>query len=237
MDESDLGVSANAAIPAPWVQPGLEMVIEVDPAGALDPSLGLPRRIPESGRMAIPVYNLPEFDLTVIPFLWETSPDSAVIDSAAAMARNPRGHELLWATRTLLPVADLNVTAHVPVLTSSNYAPELLRQTRAIQVLEGGSGYYMGMMTGTPEQRNPGSRLRIGPGQLLGPARHHHGTRTRAQPEPPARAVRRRGIAGPVLSVPGRIDRGLGLRHSRGGGAGATAKTGHHVLLLAAMGQ
>ena len=148
VDESDLGVSANAAIPAPWVQPGLEVVIEVDPAGALDPSLGLPRRIPESGRMAIPVYNLPEFDLTVIPFLWETSPDSVVIDSAAAMARNPRGHELLWATRTLLPIADLNVTAHVPVLTSSNYAPELLRQTRAIQVLEGGSGYYMGMMTG-----------------------------------------------------------------------------------------
>ena len=148
VDESDLGVSANARIPATWVQPGLEMVIDIDPDGTLDPALGVPERIPKSGRLAIPVYDLPEFDLTVIPFLWETLPDSAVIDSAAAMARDPRGHELLWATRTLLPVADLSVTAHPPVTTSSNYAPVILRQTLAIQTIEGGSGYYMGMMTG-----------------------------------------------------------------------------------------
>ena len=148
VDESDLGVSANAHIPAAWVQPGLEMVIEVDPAGALDPSLGLPTRIPESGRLSIPVYEVPEFDLTLIPFLWETSPDSAVIDSVAAMAADPEGHELLWATRTLLPVADLDVTAHDPVEVPSNDLRYLLEKTRAIQVMEGGRGYYMGTMTG-----------------------------------------------------------------------------------------
>lgn len=157
VDEGDLGLSANAVIPAAWVQPGLEMVIEVDPDGAMDPSLGLPERIPASGRIAIPVYEFTEFNLTAIPFLWRTSPDSAVIDTIAAMAADPADHELLWATRTLLPVAELGVTAHVPVVTSSNYPPDLLRQTLAIQALEGGSGYYMGMMTGRLSSRITGA--------------------------------------------------------------------------------
>ncbi|MYB98433.1 MAG: hypothetical protein F4X60_07755, partial [Gemmatimonadetes bacterium] len=157
VSEGDLGSSANAVIPSAWVRPGLEMVIEVDPDGALDPSLGLPDRIPDSGRIAIPVYAMPEFHLTAIPFLWRTSPDSAVIDSIAAMAADPGGHQLLWATRTLLPVADLGVAAHAPVVASSNYPPDLLRQTLAIQALEGGSGYYMGMMTGRLSSRFTGA--------------------------------------------------------------------------------
>ena len=157
VDEGDLGLSANAVIPAAWVQPGLEMVVEVDPAGAMDPTLGLPERIPESGRIVIPVHEMPAFDLTLIPFLWESSPDSAVIDSIAAMAADPEGSELLWATRTLLPIADLGVTAHVPVSTSSNNPLELLYETRAIQVMEGGAGYYMGMMTGRLANRVRGA--------------------------------------------------------------------------------
>ena len=42
--------SANAVIPSHVVQPGLEMVIEVDPAGTLDPALGVAKRMPETGR-------------------------------------------------------------------------------------------------------------------------------------------------------------------------------------------
>ena len=148
VDESDLGLSANAVIPARWVQPGLEMVIRVDPAGTMDESLGLPERIPETGRIAIPVHEMPAFDLTLIPFLWAPSPDSAVIDSIVAMAADPGEHELLWATRTLLPIADLGVTAHDPVTTATNDVSKLIHEVRAIQILEGGRGYYMGMMTG-----------------------------------------------------------------------------------------
>ena len=148
VDESDLGLSANAVIPAASMQPGLEMVIRVDPAGTMDASLGLPERIPETGRIAIPVHEMPAFDLTLIPFLWEPSPDSAVIDSIAAMAAAPGESELLWATRTLLPITDLGVTAHDPVATATNDVSKLIHEVRAIQVLEGGRGYYMGMMTG-----------------------------------------------------------------------------------------
>lgn len=148
VDESDLGISANATIPARVTGPDLELVIEVDPEGKLDPELGVVKRIPQSGRLAVPVHSMPDFDLTVIPFLWEESPDSAILDIVEEMADDPDDHDLLWAMHTLLPIADLAVTAHASVVTSSNQAAELLRQTRAIQLLEEGSGYYMGMMSG-----------------------------------------------------------------------------------------
>ena len=47
------------------MQPGLEMVIEIDPDGTLDPGLGVVKRIPETGRMTIEVREMPVFDLTV----------------------------------------------------------------------------------------------------------------------------------------------------------------------------
>ena len=146
--EHDLSVTANADIPGEVVQPGLEMVIEIDPDGTLGPSLGVPTRIPETGRMAVEVHEMPVFDLTVIPFLWSADPDRAVLEAAEGMAADPEGHELLWKTRTLLPVGDLEVTAHAPVLSSSNSKFVLLSETSAIRAMEGGTGHYMAMMSG-----------------------------------------------------------------------------------------
>ena len=148
VDEGSLAKSANAMIPAEVVQPGLEMVVEVDPDGTLDPALGVATRIPATGRAAIDVRAMPVFDLTLVPFLWTADPDLAILESVGGMAADPEGHELLELTRTLLPVGELTVTAHEPVLSSSNDAYDLLDQTRAIRVMEGGTGYYMGTISG-----------------------------------------------------------------------------------------
>ena len=148
VDEGSLATSANAVVPADVVLPGLEMVVEVDPDGTLDPALGVARRIPDTGRAAIDVQALPVFDLTVVPFLWMAEPDSAILESVGGMAADPEGHELLELTRTLLPVGDLEVEAHEPVLSSSNDAYDLIDQTWAIRVMEGGTGYWMGTMSG-----------------------------------------------------------------------------------------
>ena len=149
IDEGDLSKSANAEIPGWVVRPGLEMVVEIDPGGTLDPSLGVPARIPEEGRLAVEVREMPVLDLTVIPFLWSSDPDSAIIGMAAGMAADPEGHALLEETHVLLPVRDLDVTARAPVASTSNNASDLLAQTEAIRVLEGGGGHYMGMMSGS----------------------------------------------------------------------------------------
>ncbi len=147
IDESDLSRSANAVIPSEVVRPGLEMVIEIDPDGTLDPSLGVTERIPHKGRLAVDVREMPLFDLTVIPFVWTADPDSAVIGIAADMAADPDDHELLQQTLTLLPVAAIDVTAHDPVMSSSNSGFAVLRETEAIRVLEGRGGHYLGLMT------------------------------------------------------------------------------------------
>ena len=146
VDEGNLGNSANAVIDGALVRPGLEMVIEVDPDGTLDPALGVPQRIPESGRLALDVRAMPRLDLTLIPFVWTATHDSTIVDLTGAMAANPERHEMLGPTRTLLPVGELEVTAHAPVLTSSNNASALLGQTSAIRAMEGGTGHYQGMM-------------------------------------------------------------------------------------------
>ena len=161
VEQGSLAASANAVIPADVIRPGLEMVIEIDPDGTLDPGLGVARRIPETGRLPVDAREMPVLDLTVIPFLWSADPDSAILGQTAGMAADPYGHELLADTRTLLPVRGLDVTAHAPVLSSSNNMHALLRETRAIRALEAGSGHWMGMMSGMGES-DPGVAYRPG---------------------------------------------------------------------------
>ena len=148
VNEGDLDASANIEIAGEVIQPGLEMVIEIDPEGTLDPALGVAKRIPADGRRAVDVRAMPMLDLTLVPFLLEQAPDSLILALTSAMAESPDGHELFDDTRTLLPVRELAVTAHEPVLTSTNDAHNLYRETWAIRAMEGGTGHYMGTIAG-----------------------------------------------------------------------------------------
>ena len=143
VDEGDLGKSVNVEIPGKMIREDLEMVVEVD---SVDASLGVPRRIPEVGRTAIEVDSMPTLEMTAVPFLWTSDPDSSIIDVVSALSEEPMEHELLHDTRTLLPVAGVEVAAHSPVESSTNNAISLLYRTHAIRVMEGGTGYYMGTM-------------------------------------------------------------------------------------------
>ena len=144
--EDDLALSANAEIPGEVIAPGLEMVIEVDPDGTLDPALGVTKRVPDSGRMQVDVRALPPLQLTLIPFLTEGDPDSSAVDTVASMAADPNGsHEMLRDVRTILPVGELVVTAHDPVTTSYRNVVRRLGQVEAMRLMEGGTGHWMGM--------------------------------------------------------------------------------------------
>ena len=149
VEEGDPSRSANAEIPGRVVRPGLEMVVEIDPDGTLDPGLLAMKRIPETGRMEVEVRAMPKLDLTLIPFLWSPAPDSSIVETIEEMAADPLKHELLRDARTLLPVGDLEVRAHDPVVTSSDDSRDLHWETRLIQATEGETGHYMGMMSGS----------------------------------------------------------------------------------------
>ena len=147
VDESSLSRSANAEIPGHVVQPGLEMVIEVDPDGTLDPALGVEKRIPDTGHLVVDVRAMPLFDITLVPFIWSETQDSSLVDLVGAMAAEPENHEMFRNVPTLLPIGDLVVKAHEAVVSSSNNAYDLIRNTQAIRAMKSGSGYYLGMMS------------------------------------------------------------------------------------------
>ena len=146
MDEGDLTKSANAVIPGDLVQPGLEMVVQIDPDGTTDPELGVRRRIPRTGRLQVDVQAVPALDLTLIPFVFETHPDSSLVELVEEVAADPADHAMLEYTRMLLPVGDLNVTVHQPVRTRAKRVLELVIETAIIRVIEGRAGHYQGLM-------------------------------------------------------------------------------------------
>ncbi len=147
VDEGVLSASVNAEIPSSVVSPGLEMMVEIDPGGMLDPALGLGGRIPETGRMALDVREVPPLDLTLVPLLWEEAPDRSILDETEGLSADD---DLFWPVRDLLPVRDFSLRVRRPVWTSMDpvaaNSDELLAEIAALQVLDGARGYYMGIL-------------------------------------------------------------------------------------------
>ena len=143
--EGSLNSSANLRVPASVIQPGLEMVVEIDPDQTLAPELGVTQRLPESGRTAVNVRAMPDMEFTLVPFLWSENPDSAILDITGDLSA---GDPLLRDIRDLLPVAEIDLNIHEPVVTNSNNAFSMLEQTGAIRAAEGGTGYFMGTLSG-----------------------------------------------------------------------------------------
>ena len=143
--EGSLTASSNAAIPAAAIRPGLEMVVEIDPEGTLDPALGIAKRIPASGRLPLDVREVPPFEVTVVPFLPRVGEDLAVLERLLGLTRDD---PLFRATRARLPVDDLAVTVRSPVITSTNNMFELVDELEVVRVTDGAPGYYMGVVAG-----------------------------------------------------------------------------------------
>ena len=143
--EGRLDLSLNAEIPGSVVRPGLELVVDLDPDGMLDSTLGVIKRVPEEGRLAVEVLEMPTFDVTVVPFLWAADPDSAILDLTDGMTAEDT---LFGDTRILLPVADMTVTVHDPVVAETNDAWDLYQATDMIRTSEQGTGHYLGTMSG-----------------------------------------------------------------------------------------
>ena len=147
IDESSLESSINVEVPSTVVEPGLEMVIEVDPEGLLDPAYEVSGRYPEIGRMTLDVASVPPLDLTMVPFLWREDPNPSILGRTEGLTSRD---ELFWQTRDLLPVGDFTVRVRDFVWSSVDPVFEnvgaILRETRAIQASDGAVTHYMGVL-------------------------------------------------------------------------------------------
>ncbi|MCY4646450.1 MAG: leucine-rich repeat domain-containing protein [Gammaproteobacteria bacterium] len=145
MAEDDLDATANAVVPGSVLTPGTEMVVEVDPDGTLDASLGIGGRIPEEGRIALDIRTMPDFHVTAVPFLWAENPDSSGYKATIGLSAD---HDVFYETRDWLPVADMEVTVREPVLVDYDPKEDMERaldDTELLRVADAASGYYMGV--------------------------------------------------------------------------------------------
>ncbi len=147
IEEGELGLSSNALIPGSVIEPGLEMVVEIDPDGTLDPMLEIGQRLPPTGRMSVDVRTVTSFDIMIIPFLWDDNPDRSIITQINAVTADG---PLLREMRDYLPVGDVTVSVHDPVFVSydptGDYGEQLVSLTKSIHGMEGSPDtYYMGV--------------------------------------------------------------------------------------------
>ncbi len=145
--EQGLPLSLNAVVPASVVQPGLEIVIEVDPDDTVPTSLGVAKRIPETGRQSVNVVTVPSFDITYVPFLTIGDPDMYAVSIPEAIAADPYGHIGLFATRYLFPIKDITVTVLNPVTIDTKDALYVYGRVKAMRAAASGTGHWMGILT------------------------------------------------------------------------------------------
>ena len=147
IQEGELDLSSNALIPGSVIESGLEIVVEIDPDGTLDPALEIAQRIPPTGRTSVDVRTVSNFDIMVVPYLWDENPDRSILAQINDITADGT---LLRETRDFLPVGDLSVSVHEPVSVSydptGDYYEELLTLTETIRNMENMPGtYYMGV--------------------------------------------------------------------------------------------
>ncbi|WP_420447734.1 leucine-rich repeat domain-containing protein [Candidatus Palauibacter sp.] len=143
VQEGELDLSPHAVIPAEVIQEGLEMVVEIDPDGTLDPNLGVSRRIPESGRITVDVRSVPPLLLTLLPFIWTGDDDREA--STFVSTADPED-EFFFQTHTYLPVQDIEITRYESVTVDANAGPDLLADVGRIRVMEQGIGHWHGLI-------------------------------------------------------------------------------------------
>lgn len=146
-DEGDLKLSYNAVIPAEVVEPGVHLVVEVDPEGTLPLAPESATRFPEEGTDSLNVAQVPPMRLTLVPVVEAEQPDSSVV--AWTRGINPDSPQL-GQLRHSFPFGEFNVASHAVYVTSLDLTTEagqhgLLNELDALRTSEGGTGHYYGV--------------------------------------------------------------------------------------------
>ena len=153
VDEGRLDQSYNAMIPGHVLQPGLEMVVELDPDAALSLKPGSRTRFPASGRLALDVRDVLPMHLTIIPVLYDTEGYRTInsqIENAVRNMATTDSHGVLRYTRDVLPIGDLNVKLREPYYTFADTdgptQSRILTEIEMLRHLEAGyDEYYHGI--------------------------------------------------------------------------------------------
>ena len=142
LDPADVEQSYSAVVPGSVLRRGVEMVVEVDPDSIM------PRRKLDDVRLALDVVETPPMELTIVPIVTGSGEDEAVLDWIRRADDPP-----VEFMRTVLPVAELDLTvrepyrvANPPVADDRDDWHSLLLDLDLVRTMEGGSGYWYGVV-------------------------------------------------------------------------------------------
>ena len=152
VEEGRFAHSFNARIPGHVLEPGLEMVVELDPDGVLPLKSGSSSRFPASGWLALDVREVPPMNLTIVPVLYREeanrSTNPEVEDFTRDLVTTDTDGELRFV-RDILPIGDLSVKLREPYYTFADMeggADRIFQEIWMLRHLEAdGDEYYHGI--------------------------------------------------------------------------------------------
>ncbi|MDE2796874.1 MAG: M66 family metalloprotease [Gemmatimonadota bacterium] len=147
--ESQLDGSVNGIIPGSYIQPGVSMVVELDPEGLVPLAPGSQTRYPAEGSMKLDVVEPPLFRQIIVPTISELSPNESVYNWTNGL--NPESRQVRLA-RTLMPVASMELEVRETYRTGADLSTQggwnqWINETRTLYFQEGRRGYYYGVVT------------------------------------------------------------------------------------------
>lgn len=145
--ESSRAASYDVAVPGSLVQPGLSLVVELDPEGVVRHAPGSRRRYPEEGSMELDFVDPPLLRQIFVPTIATLAPDTSVYDWTDGL--NPESPQVRIA-RTLLPVGTMEVEIRETFTTGADLSTRngwstWIREMRVLYEQEGKRGYYYGV--------------------------------------------------------------------------------------------
>ena len=146
VEQRDLDGSYNAVIPAQHIQRGLRFSIEADPDGSLVLADDAEIRYPAEGTVPINVVEVPPMEVTVVPVLDATAPDSSIFDWVTDVTKDSHIVSMLrWA----FPFSEFSARTRETYVTSRDLTTGdgqwgLINDLEAVRRAENGTGYYYG---------------------------------------------------------------------------------------------
>lgn len=145
-DEGDLHTSYDAVIPAAYIQPGVELAVEVDPQEQVPRAPGSVVRFPASGSWPLDIVEVPPMQLTIVPVVEAAEPDSSLFDWTDSISEDSPQVGLL---RHAFPFAEFSAATRETYVTSLDLTDEddqwnLVLELEAVRAADNATGYYYG---------------------------------------------------------------------------------------------
>lgn len=142
----DLDGSYNAVIPGEHIQQRLELHVEADPDGSLVLADEAESRYPAEGAVAIDVVEVPPMEVTVVPVLNATAPDSSIFNWVTDITKDS---DIVSMLRWAFPFSEFSARTRETYVTSRDLTTHhgqwgLILDLEAVRSAENGTGYYYG---------------------------------------------------------------------------------------------